>query len=165
MRDRTHDGRAFRILTIIDEYTRECLDIVVRRRVTSPDVIATSAELFMRKGVPEFIRSDNRPELRAEAVQDWLSRLDVTVLLIEAGSPWENDYCESFNRKLRDELLSREVFYTLEEAKVLIESRRVECSETRPHSGPGNRAPAVYVADLPGIGAGTGFQEERFPTP
>jgi len=140
--DRTHDGRAFRMLTIIDEYTRECLDIVVKRRLTSLDVIETLGELFVRKGVPEHIRSDNGPELRAKAVREWLGRLDVVPLFIEPGSPWENGYNESFNGKLRDELLRRELFYTLEEAKILIENWRCEYNTIRPHSSLGYRPPA-----------------------
>jgi len=140
--DRTHDGRAFRMLTIIDEHTRECLDIVVGRRLRSPDVIETLAELFMKHGVPEHIRSDNGPEFCAKAVREWLGRLDVAPLFIEPGSPWENGYCESFNGKLRDELLRREAFYTLEEAKVLIENWRCEYNTIRPHSSLGYRPPA-----------------------
>ena len=146
--DRTHDGRAFRMLTIIDEYTRECLAIVVGRRLRSLDVIETLAELFMRKGVPEHIRSDNGPEFCAKAVREWLGRLDVAPLFIEPGSPWENGYCESFNGKLRDEVLRREVFYTLEEAKVLIEDWRAEYNTIRPHSSLGYRPPAPQTRTL-----------------
>jgi len=140
--DRTHDGRAFRMLTVIDEYTRECLAIVVDRRLRSTDVIEAMAELFVRKGLPEYIRSDNGPEFCAKAVREWLNRLNVGPLFIEPGSPWENGYCESFNGKLRDELLNREIFYTLEEAKVLIENWRKEYNTIRPHSSLGYRAPA-----------------------
>jgi len=146
--DRTHDGRAFRMLTIIDEYTRECLDIVVERSLRSPDVIETLAELFLRKGLPEHIRSDNGPEFCAKAVQEWLDRFDVGPLFIEPGSPWENGYNESFNGKLRDELLNREIFYTLEEAKVLIENWRREYNEIRPHSSLGYRPPAPQTRTL-----------------
>jgi putative transposase len=148
MMDRTHDGRAFRILTVIDEYTRECLDIVVGRRLTSLDVVETLAKLFMRRGLPEHIRSDNGPELRAKAVQEWLSRLDVAPLFIEPGSPWENGYCESFNGRLRDELLNREIFYTLQEAKILIESWRREYNEIRPHGSLNYRPPAPQTRTL-----------------
>jgi transposase InsO family protein len=146
--DRTHDGRAFRMLTVIDEYTRECLDIVVGRRLNSLDVIETLAELFMRHGVPEHIRSDNGPEFCAKAVREWLGRLDVGPLFIEPGSPWENGYCESFNGKLRDELLRREVFYTLGEAQVLIEDWRCEYNTFRPHSSLGYRQPAPQTRTL-----------------
>jgi len=141
--DRTHDGRAFRMLTIIDEYTRECLAIVVNRKLRSTDVIETLAELFIRKGLPEHIRSDNGPEFCA-----WLDRLDIGPLFIEPGSPWENGYNESFNGKLRDELLNREVFYTLEEASVLIENWRCEYNTIRPHSSLGYRPPAPQTQTL-----------------
>ena len=140
--DRTHDGRAFRMLTIIDEYTRECLAIVVERRLRSPDVIEALAELFVRRGLPDHIRSDNGPEFCAKAVREWLDRLDVGPLFIEPGSPWENGYNESFNGKLRDELLNREIFYTLEEARVLIENWRRDYNTIRPHSSLGYRPPA-----------------------
>ncbi len=118
---RTFDGRAFRMLNIIDEYSRECLAILVKRRITSQDVIERLFELFILRGIPEHIRSDNGPEFTAKEVRKWLARLDVKTLFIEPGSPWENGYIESFNGKLRDELLNPEIFTTLTEAKVLIE--------------------------------------------
>lgn len=155
--DRTHDGRAFRMLTVIDEYTRECLDIVVGRKLRSTDVIETLAELFISGGLPEHIRSDNGPEFCANAVREWLGRLDVGPLFIEPGSPWENGYCESFNGKLRDELLNREIFYTLEEAKVLIENWRREYNTIRPHSSLQYRPPApAAVAPIPAFALGAG---------
>jgi transposase InsO family protein len=140
--DRTADGRAFRMLNIIDEYTRECLATLVKRRITSQDVIAQLFQLIIFRGIPEHIRSDNGPEFTAEAVRNWLKRLSVKTLFIEPGSPWENGYIESFNGKLRDELLKREVFYTLTEAKVLIEQWRREYNQVRPHSSLGYRPPA-----------------------
>ena len=146
--DRTHDGRTFRMLTIIDEYTRECLAIVVDRKLRSTDVIEALAELFIRKGLPEHIRSDNGPEFCANAVREWLHRFDVGPLFIEPGSPWENGYNESFNGKLRDELLNREVFYTLEEAKILIENWRREYNTIRPHSSLGYKPPAPQTRAL-----------------
>jgi len=153
--DRTHDGRAFRMLTVIDEHTRECLAIVVDRKLRSGDVIETLSELFLTKGLPEHIRSDNGPEFCAKAVREWLDRFDVGPLFIEPGSPWENGYCESFNGKLRDELLSREIFYTLEEARVLIENWRRQYNTIRPHSSLGYRAPAPETVALVGaIGGG-----------
>jgi putative transposase len=142
VQDRTHDGRAFRMLTIVDEFTRECLAIDVGRRVTSEDVLERLSDLFVRRGVPAHIRSDNGPEFTAKAVRAWLSRVGVSALYIEPGSPWENGYCESFNGKLRDELLDREVFDTLLEAKVLIERWRREYNGVRPHSSLGYRPPA-----------------------
>ncbi len=117
---RTADGRSFRILTILDEYTRECLTILVKRCISSQDVIDQLFQLFIFRGIPEHIRSDNGPEFTAKRVRDWLANLEVKTLFIELGSPWENRYIESFNGKLRDELLNREVFYTLVEAKILI---------------------------------------------
>jgi putative transposase len=142
VQDRTHEGRAFRMLTVVDEYTRECLAIDVGRKVTSEEVLERLADLFVRRGVPAHIRSDNGPEFTAKRVREWLGRLGVGTLFIEPGSPWENGYCESFNGKLRDELLDREIFDTLLEAKVLIERWRVEYNGVRPHSSLGYRPPA-----------------------
>jgi len=136
------------MLTVIDECTRECLAIVVDRRLRSTDVIETVAELFIRKGLPEYILSNNGPEFCAKAVQEWLDRLGVGPLFIEPGSPWENGYCESFNGRLRDELLNGEIFYTLQEAKILIENWRREYNEIRPHSSLGYRPPAPQTRKL-----------------
>jgi len=142
MTARTADGRAFRILNIMDEYSRECLCILVDRHITANDVIEVLSDLFITVGIPEHIRSDNGPELTAKVLREWLSDLGVKTLFIEPGSPWENGYIESFNGKLRDELLNREIFTTLWEAKVLIESWRREYNEVRPHSSLGYRSPA-----------------------
>ena len=139
---RTADGRAFRMLTIIDEYTRECLAILVERCLTSEDVIDQLFNLFILRGIPEHIRSDNGPEFTAKAVRKWLERLGVKTLFIEPGSPWENGYIESFNGKLRDELLNGEIFTTLIEAKVLISDWRREYNQVRPHSAKGYKPPA-----------------------
>ena len=139
---RTHDGRAFRLLTLMDEYTRECLAIDVARRLTSEDVLERLSDLFVRRGVPDYLRSDNGPEFTASKVREWVKRVEVKTLFIEPGSPWENGYIESFNGKLRDELLNREIFDTLLEAKVLIERWRVEYNTVRPHSSLGYRPPA-----------------------
>ena len=139
---RTNDGRAFRILNIIDEFTRECLAILVARKITSQDVIDLLFNLIIFRGVPEHIRSDNGPEFTAKAIRTWLNRIGVKTLFIERGSPWENGYIESFNGKLRDELLNREIFTTLEEAKVLIEQWRREYNQIRPHSALGYLPPA-----------------------
>ena len=140
--DRTHDGRPLRILTVIDEYSRECLAIVVERRLCADDVLECLAGLFVRHGVPEYIRSDNGSEFTARAVRQWLNRIGVQTLYIEPGSPWENGYNESFNGKLRDERLNGEIFYTLREAQVLIEQWRREYNTIRPHSSLNNRPPA-----------------------
>ena len=139
---RTSDSKAFRMLNIIDEYSRECLRILVKRHITSQDVIDQLFELFIFRGIPEHIRSDNGPEFTAKAIRRWLNRVGVKTLFIEPGSPWENGYIESFNGKLRDELLNREIFTTLTEAKVLIEQWRREYNQVRPHSSLGYRPPA-----------------------
>jgi len=140
--ERTSDGKALRILKIIDEHTRECLASVVARKIRASEVIETLTNLFVERGVPEHIRSDNGPEFTASAVRDWLGRLGAKTLFIEPGSPWENGYIESFNGKMRDELLNRELFDTLLEAQVLTERWRQEYNEFRPHSALGYRAPA-----------------------
>jgi putative transposase len=140
--DRTRDGRPIKMLTVIDEFTRECLAIVVRRRITSVEVIEAMAELFVARGLPEFIRSDNGPEFIAESLRGWLKDLDVSPMYIHPGSPWENGYNESFNGKLRDEFLNGEIFYTLLEAQVLIERWRRYYNTERPHSALGYRPPA-----------------------
>jgi len=139
---RTSDGRSFRILTIIDEYSRECLALLVSRRITSQDVIDQLFNLFVLRGIPEHIRSDNGTEFTAREIRNWLGHLGVKTLFIEPGSPWENGYIESFNGKLRDELLNREIFTTLTEAKVLIEQWRREYNQVRPHSALGYKPPA-----------------------
>lgn len=140
--DRTHDGRPFRMLCVIDEFTRECLAIRVERRLNARIVLEVLADLFVRHGPPDHIRSDNGPEFVEKALRAWLARLDVKTLYIEPGSPWENGYCESFNSKLREEFLSREVLYTLREAKILIELWRQHYNTERPHSSLGYRPPA-----------------------
>ena len=139
---RTHDGVPFRMLTLVDEFTRECLAIDVARKLTSDDVLERLAWLMATRGVPAHIRSDNGPEFTAAVVRSWLEKIGVKTLFIEPGSPWENGYVESFNGKLSDELLNREIFYTLEEAKVLIEMWRKHYNQVRPHSSLGYRAPA-----------------------
>ena len=140
--DRTTNGKVFRMLNIIDEFTRECLSITVNRKIMAQDVIDALFNLFVFRGIPEHIRSDNGPEFTAKAVRKWLNHLEVKTLFIEPGSPWENGYIESFNGKLRDELLNREIFTTLEEAKVLIGQWRKEYNQVRPHSALGYRPPA-----------------------
>ncbi len=142
VQDRTHDGKAFRMLTVIDEFSRESLAIHVDRKLNSQDVLHVLGKLFVRHGPPEHIRSDNGPEFVARAVRDWLARLQVKTLYITPGSPWENGYNESFNGKLRDECLNMEIFYTLKEAKVLIEQWRRFYNTERPHSSLGYRPPA-----------------------
>lgn len=140
--DRTHDGRAFRMLTVIDEYSRECLAIRTERRQNQETVLETLSDLFLLHGPPEHIRSDNGAEFTAKAVRHWLKKLEVQTLFIEPGSPWENGYNESFNGKLRDELLNGELFFTLKEAQVLIEQWRIHYNTVRPHSSLNYRPPA-----------------------
>ena len=118
---RTEDGRALKLLTVLDEYTRQCLAIKVGRRTRAHDVLEVLTDLFVRHGPPQHLRSDNEPEFTAQLVRRWLARLGVQTLYIEPGSPWENGYNESFNGKLRDEFLNGEIFYTLPEAVVLVE--------------------------------------------
>jgi putative transposase len=140
--DRTHDGRRFRMLNVVDEFTRECLAIKVARKLKAADVIETLADLFIAHGVPEHIRSDQGPEFVAKAVQRWIAAVGAQTAYIERGSPWENGYVESFNGKLRDELLAGEIFYSLREAEVLIEAWRRHYNTVRPHSALGYRPPA-----------------------
>jgi putative transposase len=152
---RTRDGRAVRMLTIIDEFSRECLAIDTARELRSQDVLDRLTDLFTRRGSPRYIRSDNGSEFTAKAVRQWLGRLQVGTPYIEPGSPWENGYIESFNGKLRDELLNGEIFDTLLEAKVLIERWRVDYNTHRPHSALGYRPPAPEAVETvpPGSGA------------
>lgn len=139
--DRTHDGKPFRILNILDEYSRECLASVVQRRINSQDVILILADLFLKHGCPKYIRSDNGPEFVAKRLMSWFQTLDVQPLFITKGSPWENGYCESFNGKMRYEFLNGEIFFSLFEAKVLIEAWRQHYNTKRPHSALGGIPP------------------------
>ncbi len=149
MTDRTHDGRAFRLLTVLDEFTRECRAIVVARMLTADDVLATLTDLFLTRGCPNHLRSDNGPEFCAKVVREWLAWLEVHTLFIEPRSPWENGYNESCNGKLRDQLLDREIFFTLREAQVLIEGWRQQYNRIRPHSALGYRPPAPEAPAFP----------------
>ncbi len=143
----THDGRALRILVVIDEYTRDCL-----------------ADVMLVRGIPEHIRSDNGPEFIAKELRNWLGKLGTKTLYIEPGSPWENGYCESFNGKLRDEFLNGEIFYSLKEAQILTERWRMEYNTERPHSALGYRPPASQ-AIMPRAGHGDVENAPRFPHP
>ena len=142
VQDRTADGRAFRTLNILDEFSRECLAIRVDRKLNSVNVIDALTDLFILRGVPTFIRSDNGPEFIAQAVRDWIAAVGSKTAYIEPGSPWENGYCESFNARFRDELLNGELFYTLKEAQILIEQWRQHYNTVRPHTALGYRPPA-----------------------
>lgn len=147
--DRTHDGKKLKMLTMVDEYTSECLTIDVARSLRSNDVLYRLEQLFVERGLPDHIRSDNGSEFTAHAVREWLKAVGVRTLFIEPGSPWENGYIESFNGKFRDELMNGEIFDTLIEAKVLIERWRQEYNRFRPHSSLGYKPPApVAKTDL-----------------
>ena len=142
MHHRTHDGRAFRALNVLDAFTRESLAIRVRRKLSSVDVIDVLTDLFILRGPPAFVRSDNGPEFVAEAVREWIAAVGTKTAYIEPGSPWENGYIESFNARFRDELLDGEIFYGLKEAQVVIEQWRRDYNAVRPHSALGYRPPA-----------------------
>ena len=142
VRHRTEDGKAFRTLNIVDEYTRECLMIKAQRKLNSTDVIDALSDLFILRGVPRYIRSDNGPEFIAKEVRNWIEAVGAKCAFIEPGSPWENGYVESFNARLRDELLNGEIFYTIKEAQILIEQWRIHYNTIRPHSALGYRPPA-----------------------
>ena len=145
----TQDGRKVRRMTLIDEFTRECLAIRVARRINSLGVLETMADAMLVRGIPEHIRSDNGPEMTAKIVRSWLAGVGARTLFIEPGSPWENGYCESFNGKLRDELLNGEIFCSLKEAKVLIEQWHHHYNTVRPHSSLGYRPPAPQATVWP----------------
>jgi putative transposase len=144
--DRTHDGRRYRMLNVIDEVTHECLAIRIDRKLKG--AIDVLSDLFILRGVPGYIRSDNGPEFLAKAVQDWIAAVGASTAYIAPGSPWENGYVESFNARLRDELLDGEIFYTLKEARIVIESWRRHYNTVRPHASLGYKPPApeVFVA-------------------
>ena len=143
--DRLHNGKKIRMLTVIDEYTRKCLAIRVGSSLKTDQVLDTLSDLFITERVPDHIRSDNGSEFTAKSLREWIGSLGVRTAYIEPGSPWENGYNESFNGKLRDELLNREIFYSLKEAQVLIEQWRRHYNEVRPHSSLGYRPPAPQV--------------------
>lgn len=143
--DQTEDGRSLKMLAIIDEYSRECLTIEVERSLTAKDVVKTLSKLFKQRGEPEHIRSDNGPEFIANVVKEWLKKNGVKTLYIEPGSPWENAYSESFNSRLRDELLKRELFRGIQEAKYLVKKYVEEYNQRRPHSSLGYKTPVAFA--------------------
>lgn len=146
--DYTWDGRKVKMLTLMDEFSRECLKIKVARKLNSLDVLEELAELFIQRGTPKYIRSDNGPEFIARRLQKWFKFLEIKPLFITPGSPWENGYIESFNGKLRDELLNGEIFYNLKEAQVLVERWRRHYNQVRPHKSLGYRPPAPVTLQL-----------------
>jgi putative transposase len=144
--DRTASGSALKWLSIVDEYTRECLALKVDRSITSEDVIDTLAELFAMRGVPRCIRSDNGPEFIAHAIRRWLGQVDVQTLYVEPGSPWENGYAESFHSRVRDEFLALEIFDNLRAARELTAAWREDYNHHRPHGSLGYQTPAEFAA-------------------
>jgi putative transposase len=152
--DRTHNGRKYRMLNVIDEFTREGIAIRVSRKLKALDVIDVLSDLFILRGIPAHIRSDNGPEFIASAVREWIAAVGAKTAYIMPGSPWENGYIESFNSKLRDELLDGEIFYTLQEAKVVIECWRQHYNTVRPHSSLGYKPPAPEAILWPATSSG-----------
>ena len=153
--DQTVDGRRLKILAIVDEFTRECLAIHVARSITAEAVVSELSRLMAVRGAAVYVRSDNGPEFIAKRVRDWLAARKTQTIYIEPGSPWENPYSESFNSRLRDELLNREVFTSLLEARVLLEAYRKEYNDRRPHSSLGYRTPAAFAASCAFSGSAT----------
>lgn len=146
MADRTEDGRRLKLLAVIDEFTRECLYVKVARSITSSAVTDLLEYLFMVRGVPEYVRSDNGPEFIAGNVRSWLEKNGSSTLFVEPGSPWENGYIESFNSKLRDELLNAEMFFNVKQAQILVDQWRNDYNHHRPHSSIGYLSPAKFAA-------------------
>lgn len=144
--DRTENGNKLRMLNVMDEYTRECHQIRVERSVSAEKVMDTLNWLFLLKGAPEHIRSDNGPEFVAQAVCEWLEQAGCGPIFIKPGSPWENPYIESFNGKFRDECLNREIFTSGREAQEVVENWRREYNERRPHSALGYLTPAEFAS-------------------
>jgi transposase InsO family protein len=153
LKDQTTDGRPLKLLPIEDEYTRECLALDVARSITAHDVIRTLARLFAERGAPRYLRSNNGPEFIAQALRDWLPRSGVQTLYIAPGAPWENAYSESLNSRLHDELLNRELFTSVLEAKVITEDYRQEYNQQRPHSALGYQTPAAFAGQCRSLGA------------
>jgi putative transposase len=142
---RTHNGRKIRMRNVLDAFTRECLAIRVARKLKGADVIDVLSDLFILRGVPAYVRSDNGPEFIGKAVKTWITAVGAKTAYIAPGSPWENGYIESFNSKLRDELLNGEIFFTLKEAQIIIEGWRQHYNTVRPHSSLGYVPPAPEV--------------------
>ena len=161
---RTHEGRKYRMLNIVDEFTHECLAIRIDRKLKSTDVIDVLSDLFILRGVPEHIRSDNGPEFVAKAVQKWITAVGARTAYITPGSPWENGFIESFNARLRDELLDGEIFYSLKEARIVIESWRHHYNTVRPYESLGYKPPAPEVF-IPALAVPAAAQPTPAPPP
>ena len=144
--DTTSDSRTLKFLTLVDEFTRECLAIKVARRLPAQAVIEVLRWVFAERGVPEYLRSDNGPEFIAKAIQGWLKERQVKTQYIKPGSPWQNAYGESFNGKFRDECLNMEVFYSVLEAETIVETWRQSYNHERPHSSLAYQTPAEFAA-------------------
>jgi len=144
--DTTEDGRRLKVMPVVDEYTRECLSLEGQRSIKAEDVVDTLHRLFIERGEPDYIRSDNGPEFIAQALKEWLAISGVKTLYIEPGSPWENAYSETFISRLRDELLERELFANLKEAQILLEDYRKHYNLNRPHGALGYLSPAEFAA-------------------
>jgi len=153
---RTMNGKSFRILVVIDEFSRQCLALYVARNIRSEHVMHVLADLFLEHGIPNNIRSDNGPEFVAVALKKWLAAVGVQTQYIEPGSPWENGYCESFNGKLRDKLLDGELFATLKEAEIVIENWRRHYNTRRPHRSLGGKPPVPLTHFAPPMGGAMG---------
>lgn len=143
--DQTENGTRFRILTLMDECTRQCMSIHAAWSIRAVDVITVVEAAFARYGVPKHLRSDNGPEFIAYAIQDWMEERQIKSLYIRPGSPWENGHIESFHDKLRDECLNREIFGSLLEAKIVVEEWRIEYNQQRPHSSLGYQTPEEFA--------------------
>jgi putative transposase len=164
--DRTASGSTLKWLSIVDEWTRECLVLKVARGLTAEDLIDTLAELFAMRGVPRVIRSDNGPEFAAKALKRWLEKLDVGALYVAPGSPWENGYAESFHSKLRDEFLTTEVFDGLRDARALTKAWQEDYNEVRPHSSLGYVAPTAFArSQFASARATPSLPRTEIPTP
>ena len=161
--ERTEKGGQLRMLSVVDEYTRECLTIEVARRFTGGKVLEVLDELFELRGRPQYLRSDNGPEFAAKAVRKWLSRSGVGTLFIEPGSPWENGYVESFNGKLKDECLNGELFLSLAEARYVVDRWRMDYNHHRPHSMLDWMTPAAFAGACVAPGSASGFALRATP--
>jgi transposase InsO family protein len=161
--DQTEDGRRLKVMPIVDEYTRECLALEMERSITASEVIETLERLFTERGEPDYIRSDNGPEFIAEALKSHLAASGVGTLYIEPGSPWENAYSETFVGRMRDELLDRELFANLKEAKVLAEDYRQHYNHNRPHGALSYLTPAEFaeIEKLRLLNSGAGEETEK----
>ena len=162
---RTHEGLPLRLLVVVDEWTRECLAIDVARQLGSDDVLERLSWLMATRGVPDHVRSDNGSEFTATAVREWLGKVGVKTLYIDPGSPWENGYLASFNGRLRDELLDRELFLSLPEARVVLDQWRMDYNHRRPHGGLKWLTPAAFVAGLDDTASGVVLAAARGVSP